>query len=254
MELPSEQTNQLHSLPGILDMQPSKLFYRSLETSVPFIDGPIAWKSQAGGLTGEGMTIGIIDSGIDYTHAQFGGSGNVASFNGNNPTRIEVGSFPTAKVIGGTDFVGDDFNGSDPDHNTPFPDPDPLDPKANGHGSHVAGIAAGFGVLTTGKTYRGTYINLPAMSDFLIGPGVAPKARLYAWKILGRDGPTSTEAILNAFDACADPNGDGSFDDHVDVANLSLSSSFGTEGGARFRAIRRQQPESTRLYRGRRRR
>lgn len=234
VEIPSEQTNRLHLLPGVIEMQPSKLFYRNLETSVPFIGGPVAWKSLAGGLSGEEITIGIIDSGIDYTHAQFGGSGNVASFNENNPSQIEVGSFPTAKVIGGTDFVGDDFDGSDPDHNTPFPDPDPLDPKDHGHGSHVAGIAAGFGVLTTGQTYRGTYTNLPAMSEFLIGPGVAPKAKLYAWKIFGRVGPTSTEAILNAIDACADPNGDGSFDDHVDVANLSLGSSFGTEGGNDF--------------------
>ncbi len=234
VEISSSQTNLLRGLPGVVEMQPSKLFYRSLETSVPFVGGPVAWKSQASGLSGEGITIGIIDSGIDYTHADFGGAGSVAVFDSNNSTRIEVGSFPTAKVIGGSDFVGDDYDGSDPDHNTPFPDSDPLDPKAHGHGSHVAGIAAGFGVLTSGKTYRGTYTNLPAMSEFLIGPGVAPKARLYAWKIFGREGPTSTEAILSAIEACADPNGDGSFDDHLDVANLSLGSSFGTEGGRDF--------------------
>ncbi len=234
VEISSEQTNRLNGLPGVIEMQPRKLFYRSLETSVPFIEGPVAWKSQAKGLSGEGITIGIIDSGIDYTHADFGGSGNVAVFDSNNSARIEVGSFPTAKVIGGMDFVGDDYDGSDSDHSTPFPDSDPLDSKAHGHGTHVAGIAAGFGVLTSGKTYRGTYTNLPPMSEFLIAPGVAPRARLYAWKIFGHEGPTATEAVLSAIEACADPNGDGSFDDRLDVANLSLGSSFGTEGGRDF--------------------
>ena len=35
------------------------------------------------------------------------------------------------------------------------PDPNPLD--CNGHGSHVAGTAAGFGVIADGRTYTGPY-------------------------------------------------------------------------------------------------
>ena len=68
---------------------------------------------------------------------------------------IEPGTFPTAKVTGGYDFVGDDYDpGSDTPANTiPQPDPDPLD--CNGHGSHVSGTAAGAGVAADGTHLQG---------------------------------------------------------------------------------------------------
>jgi hypothetical protein len=70
----------------------------------------------------------------------FGGSGDVAEFDADDTSIIEPGTFPTAKVVGGMDFVGDAYTGG----NTPQPDLDPLD--CNGHGSHVGGSAAGLGV------------------------------------------------------------------------------------------------------------
>jgi len=54
------------------------------------------------------------------------------------------------------------------------PDPDPLD--CNGHGSHVAGTAAGFGVNGDGTTFLGPFDNTAPFASFLIGPGVAPRA------------------------------------------------------------------------------
>ena len=68
------------------------------------------------GLSGRGQQIAIIDSGVDYTHADFGGPGTVAAFADNDGTVIEPGTFPTAKVTAGYDFVGDDF---DPDSTEP---------------------------------------------------------------------------------------------------------------------------------------
>ena len=61
------------------------------------------------------------------------------------------------KVKGGTDLVGDAYNGS----NDPVPDPNPLDCESTsgsvGHGSHVAGTAPGFGVKADGTTFAGPY-------------------------------------------------------------------------------------------------
>src|SRR5205823_2371336 len=103
----------------------------------------------------------------------------------------------------------------------------PLD--CEGHGTHVAGIAAGYGENPDGSTFTGDYATLPADSAsyqalFRIGPGMAPRAKLYAYKVFGCDG--STDVIAPAIDRAADPNGDGSTSDHVGVINMSLGSDF----------------------------
>ncbi|MEO8084241.1 MAG: hypothetical protein ABI780_10490, partial [Ardenticatenales bacterium] len=58
------------------------------------------------GWDGKDSTIAIIDTGIDYTHKDFGGSGDPAEFAANDPNIVEEGTFPTAKVIGGYDLAG----------------------------------------------------------------------------------------------------------------------------------------------------
>ena len=83
---------------------------------------------------------------------------------------------------GGIDLVGDDYN-AEPTNDTyqpiPHPDPNPLDcDKDVGHGSHVAGTAAGYGVLDAGATYTGPYDQTTHRQyKFRIGPGVAPQGR-----------------------------------------------------------------------------
>ncbi|HED33025.1 MAG TPA: hypothetical protein ENJ08_02255 [Gammaproteobacteria bacterium] len=193
----------LLALPGVKSVSPFAVYTRSLEKSVPWIGVPEVWEKYS---TGEDISIAIIDTGIDYLHANFGGSGDPAEFAANDQTIIEPGSFPTEKVIGGFDFAGAAYNPGDPDNNVPQPDPDPLD--NSGHGSHVAGIAAGIGV--PGE----------------IGPGVAKGAKLYALKVFGDEGGTTLTA--DAIEWALDPNGDGSTDDHVDVINMSLGSPLGS--------------------------
>jgi minor extracellular serine protease Vpr len=174
------------------------------ETSVPFVGAPNVWGASG---TGEGVSIAVIDSGIDYLHANFGGPGTIEAFENNDGTIVEPGTFPTLKVVGGTDLVGDAYDASsdDPDINTPMPDPDPLD--CNGHGSHVAGSAAGNGVPDR------------------IGEGVAPGSVLYAIRVFGCDG--SSDVVSEAIEFAMDPDGDETTDDSVDVINMSLGSDFG---------------------------
>ncbi len=226
VQVPEEQLPQLEALPGVRRLQRVRLYSRHLTTSVPFVGAPAAWGIPPDGIDGRGIRIGIVDSGIDYTHAAFGGSGSVADFTANDPTRIEPGTFPTAKVVGGFDFSGDAYNPNDNANETPLPDNDPLDCAANGHGTHVAGIAAGLGVLTNGATYRGEYSATPDMALFSIGPGVAPRALLYALKVFGCTG--STALVTDALEWASDPNGDYDFSDRLDVVNLSLGGDFGT--------------------------
>jgi subtilisin family serine protease len=197
--------------------------YFENSSSVPFIQAPSAWTA-TGGNSGDGIKIAIIDTGIDYTHANFGGPGTAAAYSGNNRAIIEPGTFPTAKVVGGVDFAGDAYTGA----NVPVPDPDPLD--CNGHGSHVAGTAAGLGVNADGTTFLGPYDATAPFSFFSIGPGVAPRAQLYALKVFGCTG--STGLTTQAINWAVDPNGDGDPSDHLDVINMSLGSNFGSPNDA----------------------
>ncbi|GAA2001396.1 S8 family serine peptidase [Nakamurella flavida] len=176
------------------------------------------------GQTGKNVSVGIIDTGIDYTHADFGGPGTVEAFEA--ASADEAGPFtPTAKVVGGYDFVGDAYNANVEADSTPIPDPNPID--CEGHGTHVAGTAAGFGVNADGSTFTGDYPSLTGdeLNAMRIGPGTAPLADLYALKVFGCEG--STNATMVALDWALDPNADGDFSDHLDVINLSLGSDYG---------------------------
>lgn len=105
----------------------------ALDKSIPLINADRVWqlKNATGqNITGKDITILFLDSGINYTHPDFGGCTSIG---------------PTCKVIGGYDYANLDN--------------DPMD--EDGHGTHVAGIAAGNGILK----------------------GVAPDAKLIAYKV-----------------------------------------------------------------------
>lgn len=179
--------------------------------------------------TGEGIRVGVIDTGIDYTHADFGGAGTVEAYEEALAGSDSGAAWtPTAKIVGGWDFVGNDYD-ADPDSSAyqpvPHPDPNPLD--CNEHGTHVAGTVAGYGVNADGTTFTGDYSTLTgdALNDMTVGPGMAPEASLYALKVFGCDG--STNVVIEALDWALDPNGDGDFSDHLDIVNLSLGSDYG---------------------------
>jgi MYXO-CTERM domain-containing protein len=225
-----EAIERIVLLPGVARVERVPRLERSLASAVPLVGAPEVWSAPLG-IRGEGITICVIDSGIDYTHADFAGPGTAAAYLANDPDIVEDGSFPTARVVGGWDFVGDAYN---PDGGSPAPKPDadPLDctqPEnseiAGGHGTHVAGIAAGNGVLQSGQAFAGPYDQSLDPAAFRVYPGVAPAASLLAFKVFGCDG--STNMLAAALDRAADPNQDGDFSDRVDVVNASLGTSYG---------------------------
>ena len=201
-ELPAQDVESIKAMPEVKRVSYIIPAQANLSNSVPWIGAPTVWNSVGNGDNNgndDPVTIAVIDSGIDYFHAGFGGSGNPDEFTNNDPSIIEAGTFPTTKVIGGIDFAGAD--------QTAFAtDADPVG-VGSFHGTHVAGIAANVGAAG-------------------VAPGVAPGADLYAVKVFADDGGSTSVAHLG-IQWSEDPNQDGDTSDRADVMNLSLGSSYG---------------------------
>ena len=218
----------LAAMPGVIGVHPVRLFRPTNVRSVPYIGAPAVWGAVPG-LRGEGVKIAIIDTGIDYTHANFNGPGTAAAYEEAHASETQAADptlfGPSApRVKGGIDLVGDSYD-ADPQSATyqpvPHPDPNPLD--CNDHGSHVAGTAAGSGVTAAGATYSGDYTSTTVQAhDWTIGPGVAPKADLYAVRVFGCNG--STDVVVDAIEWAVDND--------MDVINMSLGAPFGSNADA----------------------
>jgi minor extracellular serine protease Vpr len=221
------QMNRLRQLPGVIGVHFIPNHERANAVSVPYLGVPTMW-STPNFIRGLNRKIAIIDTGIDYTHGNFRASGTVATpaeFAAAdaadtlpaNPAWFGPGA---PKVKGGIDLAGDDYNASGSGAELiPQVDPNPLD--CNGHGSHVAGSAAGFGVLANGATFGGPYdTTTHTPNRFRVGPGVAPRAHLYAVRVFGCAG--STNETVDAIE--------WSVDNGMDVINMSLGSDFGVSG------------------------
>jgi subtilisin family serine protease len=204
----ASKLNAIAALPGVVKVRRVVNHEMSLSETVPYIGAAAA---QASGFDGTGVRVAVLDSGIDYTHKNLGGPGTAAAYlaaYGEDPfdarnTTVDASLFPTQKVVGGFDFVGDLW----PTYGDRTEDPNPID--FEGHGTHVADIIAG-------KSLDGTH------------KGVAPGAKLLAVRVCSAVATSCNGvAILKGLDYALDPNGDGDLSDAVDVINLSLGSSYG---------------------------
>lgn len=94
-------------------------------------------------VTGKGIRVAILDTGIDYTHEMLGGPGTSQAFEaayGRDSTSVansqRDGMFPTSRVVEGYDFVGEGTSGHASVLDIKMDD-DPID-YPGGHGTRVA--------------------------------------------------------------------------------------------------------------------
>jgi minor extracellular serine protease Vpr len=206
----ASQIKALAAMNGVAKVRPVVHYKLHLSETVPFVGGAALQKS---GFDGTGITVAIVDSGIDYTHRNLGGPGTLEAYaeaagaDANDPkSGLPNALFPSAKVIGGFDFVGDKWSGvaGGPPRTE---DPNPIDYWF--HGTHVADIVGGASLDGKHK-------------------GMAPGAKLLAVKACASvSGSCNGVALLKAIDYSLDPNGDGNLDDAADVINLSLGADYG---------------------------
>lgn len=222
IRIPRRQVALVRGLPGVAKVHPLHPKKPTATNAVPFLATPAAWGSRVAGFHGESIKVAIIDSGIDYTHANFAGPGTPEAYQaaragGALPADPSLFGPNALRIKGGIDLVGDAYDAAsdDPAALVPRPDLNPLD--CSGHGSHVAGIAGGAGVTPDGHTYSGPYDLATYSAAFAIAPGVAPRADLYAVRVLGCDG--ATDVVVDGIEWAVDND--------MDVINMSLGGAFG---------------------------
>lgn len=212
--------------PQVEKISPIVDYELDLSETVPYIGAAAA---QDAGYTGEGIRVAVLDSGIDYTHAAFGGPGNRGAYDAAYGVTTLSGKnqkindryhgqvlFPTNKVIGGYDFIGETW---------PFgpeqPDPDPIDCGFKAVQPQTVAAASGSAVCQGG---HGTHV-----ADIIAGDaGVAPDAQLYALKVCSAVATScSGVALIQGMDFAVDPDQDGDTDDAADIINMSLGAPYG---------------------------
>jgi subtilisin family serine protease len=111
VDVECDRVGELLGLPSVKAVHPLLPATPDLTTAVPFLRMPKLWRGAAGNLTGKGIKVGVIDTGINHLHADFGGPGTAPPAgphtNSNWPR--------TTKVVGGWDFCGDNYDAGNTD-------------------------------------------------------------------------------------------------------------------------------------------
>jgi len=176
LRVPASALSTIKAMPQVKSVNANHPMRITLEKSVDYVIAPAAYGQYQEltpfddfreGYEGQGMNIAVLDTGIDWTHAMFGGDPTPPRF-GLAPSVAAINT--NKKVIYYMTFTGgllDDF----------------------GHGSHASADAAGYLGMAPGPD------KLPGTADDARLHGVAPQARLMGYKVCTGSGsclPTST--------------------------------------------------------------
>jgi serine protease AprX len=124
VRLPAERLDELAELDGVVAVHLNETLPWLLEESARLVDAPRAWNDL--GITGHGVTVAVIDTGVDFTHP------DLAPAMKANMKLVGMGGPVPAEPVEAA----------------------PNSDTSTGHGTHVAGDVAGRGIASDGA-YRG---------------------------------------------------------------------------------------------------
>jgi subtilisin family serine protease len=213
VDLTPAEAAALAGSPQLKSIRPDVRYRLDTDAGPEWIGAGAVWDGSAGfpEAQGEGIVVGVIDSGVNWEHPSFEDP-SLDGYAHSNPLGSPLGLCDDPevscnnKLIGVYDFVEDDPSTGDVvEENTKGRDTD-------GHGSHVASIAVG----------NRLNVFLNGNADATLS-GVAPRANLVAYRVcyvgepIGPDsGGCMGSAILAAIDQA--------IEDGVDVINYSIGS------------------------------
>jgi subtilisin family serine protease len=156
--IPLDKVQELVAIPEVIYVQTPSRLEQNLDVSVPLVKGDKVHSGIAGaftGFTGKGVIIGTIDSGIDINHKDFknpDGTTRVLflwdqTLDGNIPDDFTFGSECTKQDIDSGSCTFRDVVG---------------------HGTQVAGIAAGNGTATGNGYPANRYVGLAPEADLIV--------------------------------------------------------------------------------------
>ena len=208
MEVPEQTLPLFETIEDVLGVHPNAEVKLHLDHAVDYTRAPQLYGApprlsqfdtlNTGGLEGEGVNIAVVDTGVDWSHEMFGG----------DPTPPQYGASPSVaalntnrKVIYYMNFtagpvgVGDDF----------------------GHGTHVAADCAGYRGFAPGAD------GIPLTADDVPIHGVAPQAKIMAYKALTGAGTGLVASIIACIEDAVQPRTiTGQPKPVAQVINLSL--------------------------------
>ena len=201
VDLSDDEAARVATIPGVITVRRERTLRVLTDAGPQWIGASQLWSGTVPGVPatrGEGIVIGIVDTGINPTHPSFaatGGDGYTIA----NPRGHYYGLCATSeaactpKLIGIYDMTDEGTQGID----------------SVGHGSHVSGIAAGDAIT---DSLFGMTVSLARNVS-----GVAPHANLIMYKACTKDSASGTCAESDLIAAIDQAVADG-----VDVINYSI--------------------------------
>ena len=200
---------RVKQLPGVRAVVPNWSHRRQMDRGPQLIGADVLWAPSSQTAfppsLGAGVVIGVLDSGINWDHEMFQDSAPFTESSFTNPYTAALGECNRAdvpcndKLVGVYDFAAEGTFGKDPD--------------ADGHGTHVASIAAGNPYETSLASLGGQTVSLS---------GVAPEAQIISYKVCFKDHPDD-ESLDDQCTGDAITQGlEQAVVDQVDVINYSL--------------------------------